>query len=362
MVGSKPSIVFMSSPEQPFFSSAAFIACMPLSLAYTCIAHCWIFLSQNNIQNSLPPGDGEKKVAVVTGSNTGIGFETAKTLAVDYGWEVILACRSRDKAVRAMESINEASKNSNGNAVVMDHPLDLSDFDSVRKFSEAIRERYPTVNVLINNAGLNTSGRSNDNLDLLFQSNFLGHFLLTNLLIDNLKGGRVINLSSVMHHFSGSRPKDQQFWRSVATYSPDPPPESYSASKLAMVFFSQELNRRLGESHNVRSIAVNPGSVASDIWRGFPGWLQTIFGYVYLSPQQGCAPAVAAAVMSAPKEKDVYLQPYWIPNNKSRPMIPFTEMLGPYIGYTATTPRLSTNGGFEEAKALWQVSEDLTMA
>jgi NAD(P)-dependent dehydrogenase (short-subunit alcohol dehydrogenase family) len=340
--------------------------------------------NNNTIQNALPPGDGEKKVAIITGSNTGIGFETARILVVDYGWEVILACRSRDKAVRAMESINsqqqqqQANKstknNLNGKAVVIDYPLDLSDFESVRKFADAIRERYQTVNVLINNAGLNTSGKSSDNLDLLFQSNFLGHFLLTNLLLDTLKGGGggVVNLSSVMHHFAGPQPKDHKFWRYIASYSPNVPPESYAASKLAMLYFSQELNRRFGESHNLQSISVNPGSVASDIWRGFPGWLKTIFRYVYLSPQQGCAPAVAAAVISSTRTRSVhkvrrnmYFQPYWIPynnnNNKSRPMIPFTEMLGPYVGYTVTTPRLPANNIFvEEAKALWQVSEEFT--
>lgn len=316
--------------------------------------------------------------------STGIGFQAAKRLVIDYGWEVVLACRTKDKALRAMESINEQVEKSkgDGNATVLEYPLDLSDFSSVTKYAQAIRKRYPKIDVLINNAGINSSGKSNDNLDLLFQSNFLGHFLLTNLLIDNLKsdesvdcerGGRIINLSSVMHHFSGHTPKDSTFWKSMAAYN-DPtnddqqqqPESNYAASKLAMILFSQELNRRYGESCRIKSIAVNPGSVASDIWRSYPSFLQAAFRCVYLSPVQGCIPVVAAAVIddvlvNHGNRHTHYFQPYYIPSrHKNRPMIPWTEMLGPYIGYVLTTPRMPPNGGRKEAVALWSASEELT--
>ena len=372
--------------QQPYFSSAIFNICMPLSAIYTCLAHVWVFMRyQCKIQNSLPQPlsleDGDqKKVVIITGSNTGLGYETATKLVVDYGYDVILACRSRDKAIRAMETINKQassrSGSASGSAIVLGQPLDLSNFTSVKKYAEAVKEQYPQrINVLINNAGLNSTGKSDNNLDLMFQTNYLGHFLLTNLLLDQLKdGGRIVNLSSVMHHFAGQQPKDNaEYWNNMAKYHPssNPPPELYASSKLAMILFSQELNRRYGgESHNITSIAVNPGSVASDIWRGFPIWLQTIFRYVYLSPRQGCTPAVAAATIDTtsgkiPSLNEIdnlyYFQPYWIPNQNHRPMIPFTEMLGPYVGYTRTTPRLPVNrGGTDEAKALWQVSEALT--
>ena len=300
--------------EEEYYSSSSFNAAIPLSLIYTCFAHCWIFFSRrysSNIENNqirLPARDerNEKKIAIITGSNTGIGFQTATRLVVDYGWEVVLACRTKDKALRAMESINDQAKTSkgNGNATVLEYPLDLSDFSSVTKYAQEIRKNYPKVDVLINNAGINTSGKSNDNLDMLFQSNFLGHFLLTNLLIDNLKsdenrdnggrGGRIINLSSVMHHFSGQTHKgDTNFWKLMATYTDadeqqQKPESNYAASKLAMILFSQELNHRYGKSCRLNSIAVNPGSVASDIWRSYPSFVQAVFRCIYLSPEQGC--------------------------------------------------------------------------
>jgi NAD(P)-dependent dehydrogenase (short-subunit alcohol dehydrogenase family) len=373
---------------QLYYSGASFNPSIALSVVYTCLAHIWVFgiRFQRKILQRLPPPTtitSNKKVAIVTGSNTGIGYEAAKTLVVDYGWEVILACRSRDKALQAMEAINREANNNNSNnrggrAIVLDDALlDLSSFDSVRQFAASVQTKYDSIDVLINNAGLNTSGKSGDNLDLLFQSNFLGHFLLTNLLMKQLKegrsGGRIVNLSSVMHHFMGSLPKDTvEYWKSVALYSPDGPhPHVYGASKLAMIFWTQELNRRYYSSHdknsNIRSIAVNPGSCASDIWRGFPTVLRNIFRYVYLSPEQGSVPVVAAAVQEDWEENVTYLQPYWNNNNyhgttrtTTTPMIPFTEMLGPYVGFAPATPRLPPGGGLEEGKALWEMSEELT--
>jgi NAD(P)-dependent dehydrogenase (short-subunit alcohol dehydrogenase family) len=274
--------------------------------------------------------------------------------------------------VQALKAINrEAKKNSRGGKAIVleDALLDLSSFDSVRQFAESVQSKYDSIDVLINNAGLNTSGKSGDNLDLLFQSNFLGHFLLTNLLMEQLKkegnSGRIVNLSSVMHHFMGSHPKDTvEYWKSVALYSPDGPhPDVYGASKLAMIFWTQELNRRYShdKNNNIRSIAVSPGSCASDIWRGFPTLLRNIFRYVYLSPEQGSVPVVAAAVQEDWEENVTYLQPYWnYHGTRTTPMTPFTEMLGPYVGFVPATPRLPPGGGLEEGKALWEMSEELT--
>ena len=337
--------------------------CLGISVPYTCLAHVWVF-GIRGLRDIVKRPVGVltiegKKVAVVTGANTGIGFETAKSLAVEYGWEVVLACRSKDKAIQAMIAINQESK-SGGKAVVLEEPLDLSSFESVENFSKAIQRRYEKVDVLVNNAGRNSSGKSGK-LNLLFQSNFLGHFLLTNSLLDQLKGGRIINLSSVMHHFSGIEPKLTDYWKSVALYRPDSPPEVYSASKLAAILFTNELNRRYGESHNITSMAVNPGSCASDIWRDFPKPLKAVFRVVFLTPKQASAPAVAAAVHESWGKDVTYLQPYWMPNEGSPPL-PFTEMLGPYVGFIATPPRLPPGGGLQEAHSLWDLSAELTSA
>jgi NAD(P)-dependent dehydrogenase (short-subunit alcohol dehydrogenase family) len=178
---------------------------------------------------------------------------------------VILATRSRDKGEQAAARI----RSKGGNAMFV-HPLDLSSFESVREFARVIRERYPTIHCLVNNAGINTPGLiSEDHLDLLFQSNFLGHYLLTAELwdvLDKNNRARIINVSSVMHHFCGNFDIENiDFWKRVAS-----PIDSnkqhgvtkhytYSLSKLAAILFSMELNQRYGDQ--VRSIAVNPGAV-----------------------------------------------------------------------------------------------------
>ncbi|KAG7364713.1 short chain dehydrogenase [Nitzschia inconspicua] len=126
------------------------------------------------------------KVAVVTGSNTGVGFETAKALAVDHGFQVIIACRSAEKAKQACDNIIKAVEKSSGyGKAIFVLPLDLSNLDSVREFGRAIKEEFPMIDVLVNNAGKNSAGGVTlqlDNmtiLDDLFTTNFLGHFLLT---------------------------------------------------------------------------------------------------------------------------------------------------------------------------------------
>jgi NAD(P)-dependent dehydrogenase (short-subunit alcohol dehydrogenase family) len=359
-------------------------------------------------------------VAIVTGSNTGIGYETARALVVHYGYTVILACRSRDKALAAAATINaelqvraanskEATSTTAADSpkAIFVHPLDLSSFDSIRDFCRHVQEQYPIIDVLINNAGRNSSGSSSDRvpirpnndsnkssnddqtspcLDLLFQSNFLGHFLLTTILIDTVfqhqsNDVRIVNLSSVMHHFcrvndgdNGASPLEQvDFWKRIAT-APNPKTgTTYAASKLAAILFTLELNRRYGNGGGsnsgksgggcrIRSIAVNPGAVYvfgfllsnvytgtclyqltftngdlpfcfgdsnaavyknngsnSDIWRNFPAMIKFLFGLVYLTNKQGCSTSVVAAVSDELPADAIYLQPYWLPNESLSP-------------------------------------------
>ena len=239
----------------------------------------------------------KNKIAIVTGSNTGVGYETSKSLVVDHGYNVIIACRNVDKGLKACESINkeaavakEASSNEavGGKAIFL-QPLDLSDLDNVCEFVKVVNDKYDTIDVLINNAGRNSAGdptttttsstgnhQNNNKLDLIFTTNFLGHFLLTNQLLE--KCNRVVNLSSVMHHFPKYSKQDNDditsvdFWKYMAiddsngleekgetdTKVPATTRKTYAASKLAALIFSMELDRRYD---NVKSIAVNPGSV-----------------------------------------------------------------------------------------------------
>lgn len=284
-----------------FYSAAAKVATKVLRVKPRSIVAAPSVSVDKNDSAVLAP-----KVAIVTGSNTGVGFQTAKTLAVDHGYQVVIACRSAEKAETACAAINAAvnaadaaaSKYPKGNAIFV-QPLDLSNLDSVRNFGKAINDKYTNkIDVLINNAGKNSAGNptqqsttgptnsSSDSvfLDDLFTTNFLGHFLLTRLLLE--KCSRVVNLSSVMHHFpvyskSGgdgdatiNDVDSVEFWRHVAMIQPVSNSSDddvmvrkpYAPSKLAALLFSMELNRRYGGNADAddgafRSIAVNPGSV-----------------------------------------------------------------------------------------------------
>jgi len=311
---------------------------------------------------TLPSPSSPRPICIVTGANTGIGYQTSKYLC-KYGYKVILACRSREKGVKAAEDIN--SENDLLGEAVFLQPLDLSCFDSVRKFVDAFEEAHSNqgLDVLVNNAGINTSGVSADNLDLCFQTNFLGHFLLTRLLRASLEkksafGGKpkIINLSSVMHHFATPRIKINE-WDEVTKSNSN---NSYADSKLAAILFTIELNRRF---KGISSISVNPGAVDSEIWRNFPLLLRKyllgpIFRLLYLSTEDGCHTTVAA-ILNEWQHNEVYLEPYHLPKIWRRiPPYPSFEMLGPFQGSRAVQPRLLKNDALRESCSnLWLVSE-----
>lgn len=204
------------------------------------------------------PRRASQGIAIVTGANTGIGYEAARRLAVDYQYEVILACRSLSKGQAAVQAIQTEFPQ----AHVRVMQLDLSDFDSIRSFVHEFSEQ--SIDVLINNAGRNTDPPSTSKWNVLFQTNFVGHFYLTQLLLQRQafvsRNARLVQVSSVMHHFA---PYEEQwttpeFWKQVASSSNDVH-DRYSLSKLAAIFFSVQLNRLYGD--RLQSIAVNPGAV-----------------------------------------------------------------------------------------------------
>lgn len=267
----------MSANESPYYSIGTFSLMGPLAFFYSCASNLIFRVASIIQQRPCPPlfsllepttaakPKQQQRVAIVTGSNTGIGFETARSLVVEHSVTVILACRSRDKALQAATRINQAataadtsSGTSTAKAVFV-HPLDLTDAESIDQFCAAVKLDYPEIAILVNNAGRNTNAVSSDNkLDVLFQSNFLGHFQLTAKLMPLLKKkARIVNLSSVMHHFCAGPIDTEQYWLQMALQNGHQ--DTYSASKLAAQLFTNELNRRYGS--RVRSIAVNPGAV-----------------------------------------------------------------------------------------------------
>lgn len=329
--------------------------------------------------------NGRRRVAVITGSNTGIGLASATQLVLNHDIDVILACRSRSKAETAAETINDAAAAAKVSAKAhFLHPCDLSSFESVRQFANAFQEKYDTLDILVCNAGVNntTEGRTADDLELIFQSNILGHFLLTKSLFEMFPDngeGRVVTLSSVAHHFVDSNAKlDETYWKSLARLDTSKSSvlpsyfrsvfedcmQSYPPSKLATLLFAKELNSRFGAENSktrVRAFSVNPGAVASDIWRSFPVITQPFIQRIFLSTEQGCATSVAAAVGEFEASDDVYLQPYWMPESASRAVpYPVIEMMGPFVGYKVTQPRLPLDEGVFAAKSLWKACEEIT--
>ena len=239
-----------------YFSDASFAALTPLAVVYSLAAHLWAFARGSPLVTPLPPPlRNENKVAIVTGANTGIGYETAKALAVEHGMTVVLACRSRHKGEKAVEQIQREG----GRGAVFVEPLDLSSSQSIADFAKAIKDKFGKVDVLVNNAGRNASGDPVEGRDLLFQTNFLGHFDLTAHLMDTLAPrARVVNLSSVMHHFINGDVEQASYWKDCIAHD-KLPASTYQPSKLAAILFSMELNKRYPD--RIEAVAVNPGGV-----------------------------------------------------------------------------------------------------
>ena len=182
------------------------------------------------------------KTVIITGANTGIGKETALDLA-KRGARVILACRDLDKANTAANEIREAS----GNSGILVKKLDLASKNSVREFADGIVKGETKLDILINNAGIMCCPcwKTEDGFDMQFGVNHLGHFLLTNLLIDLLKRSapsRVVNVSSNAHRGE----IDLDDLNSEKSYSRV---GAYSNSKLANILFTRELSRRTSLHH-----------------------------------------------------------------------------------------------------------------
>lgn len=211
------------------------------------------------------------KTVIITGANAGIGKETAKDLS-RRGARVILACRSKERGEAACDEITRETGNTN----VVTKICDLSSLASIRQFAKNINETEERVDVLVLNAGLiPPSGRhlTVDGLEIQFGTNHLGHFLLTNLLLDIMKRSapaRIVVVSSVLHFFGSIDFDNLNLEKSVPE-----PFFTYSKSKLANVLMVKELSRRLAGSE-ITVNALHPGMIDTDINRDRP-WIVQFF-------------------------------------------------------------------------------------
>jgi len=205
------------------------------------------------------------KVALITGGNTGIGYETAKEL-LQLNAHVIIACRNENRAKSAVENLKEEVPTNGGIEYML---LDLSSLASVRNFVKEWKSRaIPNLHYLINNAGLMgvpEGTKTEDGFEMHFGVNHLGHFLLTNLLLDDLKNqrdpARIINVSSRAHMRGTIDLNDLMFEKREYSRL-----TVYAQSKLANVVFTKELAKRLQGTH-VTAFSLHPGVVVTEIHR-----------------------------------------------------------------------------------------------
>ncbi len=235
------------------------------------------------------------KVVVVTGSNVGIGLETAVGVAALEA-TTVLACRNRAKAEAAAKEVTQRTWNDDVHVV----SLDLADLASVEKAAEDILSRWDRLDVLVNNAGGTWSERrlTAQGFEYTFGVNHLGPFYLTNLLLPRLRAvapSRIVNVTSVGHHaaWHGMRFDDLQSEKGYEAM------EAYSRSKLANVLFTRQLATRL-DGTGVTANAVHPGPVRSGFGmdgdlNGFMGFGLRLVRPFEISPRRGAKTSVYLA-------------------------------------------------------------------
>ncbi|CAK9807295.1 WW domain-containing oxidoreductase [Anthophora plagiata] len=215
------------------------------------------------------------KVAIVTGANTGIGFETARSLAL-HGCKVILACRDLKKSTEAVEKIKQEREN------VTCEPLelDLSSLHSVREAAEKFKQKYRTLHILILNAGVFAIPYllTKDGYETTFQVNHLSHFYLTLLLEHPLRSchnSRVVIVSSESHRFSSLQTEEDfhQLYLSPPAYKYWSM-GAYNNSKLCNVLFAQELAKRWP---SVNVFSCHPGNMVSSSLSRYSWMLRFLF-------------------------------------------------------------------------------------
>lgn len=231
------------------------------------------------------------KISMVTGATSGIGRVTAEALARE-GAHVIVVGRDRERSRAAMDAIREST----GNPEVEFMVADLSSIEELYRLARKFKSKYGRLDVLINNAGAMFMKRlvSREGNEMTLALNFLGPFLLTHLLLDELKAAapsRIINVSSGAHRMGRIKLKDLQAHRGYSGW------RAYSQSKLALMHFTYELARRLGKT-GVTVNAVHPGFVATNFGNspGLRGALLDLFKRAARSPEQGAETVIHLAL------------------------------------------------------------------
>jgi NAD(P)-dependent dehydrogenase (short-subunit alcohol dehydrogenase family) len=302
-----------------------------------------LIMSRKWTASDVPDQSG--RVAIVTGSNTGIGYGAAAVLA-DKGAHVVLAVRNVDKGNDAKARITASSPN----AVVTVQELDLTSLASIRKAADELRAAHPRIDLLINNAGVMYTDKAStkDGFELQFGTNHLGHFALTGQLLDNMlpvDGSRVVTISSVGHrirariHF-----EDLQLERNYDRVV------SYGQSKLANLLFTYELARRLKlKGAPTGALAAHPGAADTDLLRNMPGGIRQVSEFFWTNFIAQNADMGALPTLRAAADPSAQSGQYYGPDG-----------LGEQRGHPKVVKSSAQSHDEDVQRRLWSVSEELT--
>ena len=282
------------------------------------------------------------RLAVVTGANNGIGFETTLALA-KYGFKVVMACRNLTKAKKAKADILTQLPQADLDII----QLDLSDLESVKAFANNFKNKYAQLDVLINNAGvLIYSGKKNKaGVELQFATNHLGHFLLTDLLLEKIpdhSASRIVALSSIAHKNAKIHFDDLNCEKAGDAEA------AYGQSKLANLLFANELNRRLKKSgKKIVALAVHPGGSDSGLFDEMSRiryyTFKILSPIILNSPASAAKPSLFAALSPEVKGGE-----YFGPQG-------FNE----FKGKVGNAKRSDYSNREDIAEKLWSLSEDM---
>ena len=290
--------------------------------------------------------DLKGKVIIVTGGNSGLGYESVKAFA-EKGAEIILACRSVEKGEAAKNEIGSMK----GKIKVMQ--LDLQDFTSIEQFAENFKQKYTRLDVLLNNAGISQTPyfKTKDGLEGQMGVNHFGHFKLTGLLMDLIKNtakSRVVSVSSGGHKWKQAEMDfDNLLFENGTDYTPM---KAYCRSKLANLLFTYELDRKF-KKNNIDSIAVaaHPGGANTNLNKHMEDQLMgkimlRLFSFIGQDAAQGALHEIRACV-----DENVKGAEYYGPGG-------LLEMKGPPDKVESS----KDSHNKEHARKLWEISEKLT--
>jgi NAD(P)-dependent dehydrogenase (short-subunit alcohol dehydrogenase family) len=286
------------------------------------------------------------KVIIVTGANSGIGYEAAKAFARKRA-QVVLACRNQEKADAALRQIKSEVPNAQAEIML----LDLASLESIRTFADTFKAKYDQLDVLVNNAGIMMVpyGQTEDGFERQFGTNHLGHFALTGLLIDELlatPGARVVNVSSTGHR-AGKMDFDNPMFGNGKGYSPM---RSYGRSKLANLLFTNELQRRFDAiGADAMATAAHPGGSDTNLGNHLQdGKAYKVVGplmnRMMQSAAMGALPTIRAAVDPNAKGGD-----YFGPDG-----------VGELTGFPVKVRSSKASHNSADMQRLWQLSKGYT--